>query len=62
MFRGSLNVNTVIATLQLVNNMVIASKEKTLEEIKAMKFEDLLTTRIQKAYWKRHSALPDTEE
>ena len=62
MFRGSLNVNTVIATLQLVNNMVVASKEKTLEEIKAMKFEDLLTTRIQKAYWKRHSALPDTEE
>lgn len=62
MFRGSLNVNTVLATLQLVNNMVIASKEKTLEEIKAMKFEDLLTTRIQKAYWKRHSALPDTEE
>ena len=62
MFRGSLNVNTVIATLQLVNNMVVASKEKTLEEIKAMKFEDLLTTRVQKAYWKRHSALPDTEE
>lgn len=62
MFRGSLNVNTVLATLQLVNNMVIASKEKTLDEIKAMKFEDLLTTRIQRAYWKRHSALPDTEE
>lgn len=62
MFRGSLNVNTVLATLQLVNNMVVASKEKTLEEIKVMKFEDLLTTRIQKAYWKRHSALPDTEE
>lgn len=62
MFRGSLNVNTVLATLQLVNNMVIASKEKTPEEIGNMKFEDLLTTRIQKAYWKRHSALPDTEE
>lgn len=62
MFRGSLNVNTVLATLQLVNNMVIASKEKTPEEISNMKFEDLLTTRIQKAYWKRHSALPDTEE
>ncbi len=62
MFRGTLNVNTVLATLQLVNNMVVASKEKTIEELKDMRFEELLTTKSQKAYWKRRIAILDTEE
>lgn len=62
MFRGTLNLNTIMATLQLVNNMAITAKNKTMEEIKAMRFEDLLTTAGQHKYWARHRAVADFEE
>lgn len=62
MFRGTLNLNTIMATLQLVNNMAITAKNKTMEEIKAMRFEDLLTTTGQRKYWARHKAVADFEE
>lgn len=62
MFRGTLNLNTIMATLQLVNNMVIVAKNKTMDEIKVMRFEDLLTTAGQRKYWARHKAVADFEE
>lgn len=62
MFRGTLNLNTIMATLQLVNNMVITAKNKTVDEIKAMRFEDLLTTAGQRKYWARHKIVADFEE
>lgn len=62
MFRGTLNLNTIMATLQLVNNMAITAKNKTMDEIKAMRFEDLLTTTGQRKYWARHKAVADFEE
>lgn len=62
MFRGTLNLNTIMATLQLVNNMAITAKNKTMDEIKAMHFEDLLTTAGQRKYWARHKAVADFEE
>lgn len=61
-FRGTLNLNTIMATLQLVNTMVIFAKTKTMDEIKAMRFENLLTTPTQHKYWMRHKAISDFEE
>lgn len=61
-FKGTLNVDTLLATLQLVNNMAIVAKEKTLSELQNIKFEYFLTTRYQKRYWERHSSIPDGEE
>lgn len=61
-FKGTLNVNTILATLQLVNNMVIVAKNKSLSEIQNMRFEDFLTTKYQKKYWERHKLVPDGEE
>ena len=62
MFKGTLNVNTILATLQLVNNIVIVAKNKKMAEIKNMKWEDFLTTKYQKMYWERHKIVPDGEE
>jgi DNA-directed RNA polymerase subunit RPC12/RpoP len=62
MFKGTLNVNTILATLQLVNNLCIVAKNNTLDEIRQMHFEDFVTSRVQKSYWKRRIGLPDTEE
>lgn len=61
-FKGTLNVDTLLATLQLVNNMAIMAKEKPLSELQNMKFEDFLTTKYQRSYWVRHSVVPDGEE
>lgn len=62
MFRGTLNLNTIMATLQLVNNMAVVAKTKTMDEIKVMRFDDLLTTMGQRKYWARHKAVADFEE
>lgn len=62
MFRGTLNLNTIMATLQLVNNMVVMAKTKTEAEVRAMRFEDLLTNANQRKYWTRHKAISDFEE
>lgn len=61
-FRGTLNLNTLMATLQLVNNMAVFAKTKTMEEVENMKFEDLLTTHIQRKYWNRRKEVLDFEE
>lgn len=50
-FRGTLNINTFIATLELVNNMVVFSRDKSNEEIQHMQFEELLTTDRLREYW-----------
>jgi hypothetical protein len=62
MFRGTLNINTFIATLQFVNNCIIAAKIHTAEEIQAMTFDELITGRICKAYWKTRKDRTSTEE
>lgn len=50
-FRGTLNINTFMATLELVNNMIIYSRDKSNEEIQHMRFEELLTTDRLRGYW-----------
>lgn len=61
-FRGTLNINTFIATLQLVNAMVIAAKTKSPKEIEEMKFEDLCIERTCRKYWNIMRKRIDTEE
>jgi hypothetical protein len=62
MYRGTLNINTFIATIQLTNNMVIAAKNKTMQEVQQMKFDELLDGKILRKYWNRRKAIEDTEE
>lgn len=62
MFKGTLNVNTFIATLQFVNNCIICAKEKSTREIQSMSFEDLITGRACKNYWKTRKDRTNTEE
>ena len=62
MFKGSLNINTFIATLQFVNNCIMCAKEKTGEEIQHMEFEDLITGRVCKNYWNTRKNRSSTEE
>lgn len=56
MFRGTLNVDTFMATLQFVNNCILAAKN-SFEDVQNMKFEDIITGRTLKNYWKLHSQL-----
>lgn len=62
MFKGTLNVNTIMATLNLVENICKAAKCKTAEELNRMKFEDFLTTPLMRKYYARHACVPDFEE
>lgn len=62
MFRGTLRIETFMATLQFVNNCIIAAKTKSAEEIQHMEFEDLITGRALTSYWKKRKGLSDTEE
>lgn len=62
MFKGTLNVDTYLATIRLVNNMAIAAKFKTKEEIESMKWEELIDGTNIRRYWNRRIAIPDTEE
>lgn len=61
MFRGTLNLNTFLATLQFVNNCIMCAKEKTAQEIQNMAFEELITGRALKAYWKSRVNTPFSE-
>ena len=52
MFRGTLKLNTFIATLQLCNTMIMTAKNiKSIEDIQSMKWEDLLCYDEVKKYW-----------
>lgn len=62
MFKGSLNIDTFMATLQFVHNCIMCAKEKNAEEIQSMKFEELITGRCCKAYWKNRKDRFNTEE
>lgn len=62
MFRGTLNINTFMATLDLVNAMVHAAKEKTPLELQTMSFTDLLTTDDAKAYYVSREAASKFED
>ena len=62
MFKGTLNIETFMATLQFVNNCIICAKEKNAEEIQSMNFEDLISGRACKSYWNRRKNLRNTEE
>ena len=62
MFRGTLNINTFMATLDLVNAMVHAAKEKTPLELQKMSFTDLLTTDDAKAYYASREAASKFED
>ena len=50
-FRGTLKLSTFIATLQFVDTIARYCKEKTIEELQNLNFEDLLITEEMKAYW-----------
>lgn len=62
MFKGTLNASTLMATLQLVSNMILFAKEKPVEELQAMNFSELVTGTNMKRYWKRRCEISDTEE
>lgn len=62
MFKGSLNIDTFMATLQFVHNCIVCAKEKTAEEIQQMEFEELITGRACKTYWKTRKNRINTEE
>ena len=51
MFKGTLKFETFLATLQLVDTLSRFSKEKSIEELTKINFEDLLTTENLKDYW-----------
>lgn len=51
MFRGTLKVNTFMATLEICNNLIVASKYRSIEELQSMEWEDLLTSQNLKDYW-----------
>lgn len=51
MFRGTLKIDTFMATLELCNTMIVIAKEMSVEEIQSMKWEDLLKTDITRKYW-----------
>lgn len=53
MFRGTLNIETFIATLQLVDTIVRYVKDHTNNDIQSLQFEDLLVTDEMKTYWER---------
>lgn len=51
MFRGTLKYNTFIATLQFCQNLVMTAKNKSVAEIQAIPFEDLINTPELEQYW-----------
>lgn len=52
-FRGTLNIETFFASIELVNNLACMSKYKTIEELQQMTFNDLLTSDTLNSYWNR---------
>ena len=53
MFRGTLNIETFFATLQLVDTIVRYVKDHTNNDIQSLQFTDLLVTDELKSYWER---------
>ena len=56
LFRGTMNINTFIATLQLVDRMVRLVKEiNDAEELQGIEWEDFLVTEELKKYWAKRT-------
>lgn len=53
MFRGTLNINTFMVTLELVDQFVHAAREKTLRELQQLTFEDLVPEDAKEYYYTR---------
>lgn len=51
MFRGTLKLNTFIATLQLCHTLIMTAKNIDTEKIQSLRWEDLLQYDEIKAYW-----------
>lgn len=51
LFRGTLNVNTILATLSLVDTICRFAKKKTNKELQSMRWEELLVNDYLKNYW-----------
>lgn len=56
MFRSTLNIDTYMATLEFADKLVRTAKEKTVAELQAISFSDLLTKNAAKYYQTRVSA------
>ena len=57
MFKGTLNVDTYMCTLELVNRLVHLAKEKTPYQISQLTFDDCLETEMTKNYFKARCAI-----
>ena len=49
-YRGTLNIDDFMATLELTKNIIVAAKTKNVYELQNMKFEDLITSDNLKRY------------
>lgn len=56
MFRGTLKLNTFIATLQFCYNLAMFAKNMTMEEVSNMQFEEFIDTPELKQYWEEAKA------
>lgn len=61
MFRSTLNVNTLMATLDFVDKLVRAAKEMSSYDLQRIEFEDLLTPRALE-YYRQRVAMKKFEE
>ena len=57
MFRGTLNVDTMLATLEFVDKLVRTAKSKTSEQLQRLTFNELLTPASRKLYQARLALL-----
>lgn len=62
MFKGSLNINTFMATLQFVQSCIIIAKNKSAEEIQRMSFDEIMNSTILKRYWSKRTHTQTFEE
>jgi hypothetical protein len=52
LYAGTLDINTFMCILELTRNLIVIAKQSTLEEVKTMPFEYLLTSeRLTKYYF-----------
>lgn len=62
MFKGTLNLDTFINTLQFVHNCIMCARNSDIKEIENMSFKDLLTTDSMINYFNRRNGIEGTEE
>ena len=62
MFKGSLNIDTFMATLQFVQSCIMIAKNKSAEEIQHMSFDEIMNSTILKRYWSKRTHTQTFEE